>query len=217
MGRVRRREDQFPYSVVQTVVQASRGRVLLSNVTDPYQPIEETYELTKKMLKTLVRHPCPVSILTKSSLVLRDLDLLRRFHDCEVGFTITTLNDDIKRCFESNASPTEERLNTLKVLHDGGVSTFAFSGPLLPFLVEEFLEGLARRFRAVGVRWVLVDRLNIKSGNWRTIQRALETHYPELVPHYEHALFHGTDYFDDLKRKVAKHLRAEGVSFTFCY
>jgi DNA repair photolyase len=83
--------------------------------------------------------------------------------------------------------------------------------------VEESLEELARQFRAVGVRWVLVDRLNIKSGNWRTIRRAQETHYPELVPHYEHALFHGTLYFDDLKRKVAKHLRAEGVPFTFCY
>jgi DNA repair photolyase len=193
------------------------GVVLLSSVTDPYQPIEETYELTRKMLKTLAGHPCSVSILTKSSLVLRDLDIFQRFNDCEVGFTITTLNDAVKTCFEPHTSSIEEQLNALKALYDGGVSTFAFLGPLLPFLVEESLEELARQFRAVGVRWVLVDRLNIKSGNWRTIRRAQETHYPELVPHYEHALFHGTLYFDDLKRKVAKHLRAEGVPFTFCY
>jgi DNA repair photolyase len=193
------------------------GVVLLSSVTDPYQPLEETYELTRKMLKMLTGHPCSVSILTKSSLVLRDLDLLQRFNDCEVGLTITTLNDDVKTCFEPHASPIAERLNALKALHDAGVNTFAFLGPLLPFLVEESLEGLARQFRAVGVRRVLVDRLNIKAGNWRTIRRALETHYPELVPRYEHALFHGTEYFDELKRKVAQYLRAEGVPFTFCY
>lgn len=193
------------------------GAVLLSSVTDPYQPIEEKYELTRKILEKLLRHPFPVSILTKSSLVLRDLDLLQRFKECEVGLTLTTLNDDVKTCFEPFSSPIVERLNALQVLHDAGVRTFAFLGPLLPFLVEESLEGLARKFRAVGVSGVLVDRLNIKYGNWRTIRRGLETHYPERVPQYERTLFQETDYFDGLKRKVAKHLRAEGVPFTFCY
>jgi DNA repair photolyase len=109
------------------------GVVLLSSVTDPYQPIEETYELTRKMLKTLAGHPCSVSILTKSSLVLRDLDIFQRFNDCEVGFTITTLNDAVKTCFEPHTSSIEERLNALKALYDGGVSTFAFLGPCFRF------------------------------------------------------------------------------------
>ena len=134
-----------------------------------------------------------------------------------MGLTITTLDDEVKKCFEPFSSPIEARLNALKGLHDAGVRTFAFLGPLLPFLVEESLEGLARKFRAVGVSAVLVDRLNIKYGNWRTISGGLEKYYPELVPQYECTLFQGTDYFDGLKRKVAKRLRAEGLPFTFCY
>jgi len=101
-----------------------------------------------------VKHNHPVTILTKSSLVLRDINLLKRVKDCTVGLTITILRDNIKQCFEPVSSTIEERLNALHILHDKGLQTYAFLTPLLPFFVEESLEGLARKFRAVEVNEV---------------------------------------------------------------
>jgi DNA repair photolyase len=74
---------------------AKRGNIVSGTVTDPYQPLEERYEITRVCLKVLADYDSPVSILTKSNLVLRDLDLLRRLKDVEVGLTITALDDEV--------------------------------------------------------------------------------------------------------------------------
>jgi DNA repair photolyase len=92
---------------------AKKGLVLLSSVTDPYQPIEKKYELTREILKTLLKYQFPVSILTKSSLVLRDVDLFKKFHNIEVGITITTTIDSISKIFEPYSSRASERISTL--------------------------------------------------------------------------------------------------------
>jgi len=206
-----------PRVLSKELPKAKVGSILLSSVTDPYQPIEEKYGLTRKILERLLTYDFPVSILTKSSLVLRDIDLLRRFKKCEVGLTITTLSEDVKKCFEPFSSKIEGRLNALRVLHDEGIRTFVFLGPLLPLLVEDSLEGLAHEFIEAGVSEILVDRLNIKYGNWKTIKESLEKCYPGLLREYERILFSGSDYFEELKNKVAKHFWEKKLNFKFCY
>lgn len=76
-----------------------KGRVMVSSVTDAYQPIEAKYKLTRKCLEILLQNQFPVDILTKSPLVLRDLDLIKKFKDIEVGVTITTNDDKIRKVF----------------------------------------------------------------------------------------------------------------------
>jgi len=83
---------------------------MISSVTDPYQPVENQYKLTRQCLEVLLAYQFPVSILTKSSLVLRDLDLIKRFKEMEVGITITTDNDKIREIFEPNAPSIETRI-----------------------------------------------------------------------------------------------------------
>jgi DNA repair photolyase len=134
---------------------AARGYVMLSSVTDPYQPLEKKYALTRRCLEILLKHQFPVGILTKSPLVLRDLDLIRQFDDIEVGMTITTEDEVIKKVFEPGAPPIAARIQALKELHDRGVSTYAFIGPLLP----QHPEALAGKI-SPHADSVLIDRMN---------------------------------------------------------
>lgn len=137
------------------LVRAKRGTVWISSVCDPYQPLEASFKLTRQCLAELVAKQFPVYVQTKSALVLRDLDLLERFEDIEVGMTITTDDERLARLFEPGASPVEARLEALGILRAHGIRTFAFLGPLLPGdpvrLIGK-LEGKVDR--------ILIDRMN---------------------------------------------------------
>lgn len=130
------------------------GPVWISGICDPYQPIEREYELTRRCLEILFKRDWPVVIQTKSPLVLRDIDLLRNSREVEVGLTITTADDEIRRIFEPKAPPVEERIKALKQLHSAGVKTFAMIAPLLPRT-----DGLAEQLNKK-VDYVLIDRMN---------------------------------------------------------
>ncbi len=132
-----------------------KGHVMISSVTDPYQPLEKKYELTRRCLEVLLQSQLSVGLLTKSPLVLRDLDLIRKFKEIEVGMTITTDDDAIRRIFEPHAPPIERRLHALRDLCESGIRTYAFIGPLLPMNPE----GLAKKI-APYVDSILVDRMN---------------------------------------------------------
>lgn len=194
----------------------SRGVVLLSSVTDPYQPLERKFELTRGALRILLDHQYPVDILTKSDLVLRDLDLLGKFDDCEVGLTITTYNDDVRRVFEPRASPIRARLDALKKLRGSGIDTYVFLGPLLPYLCEEGLDELLDEVADTAGR-VLIDRLNIKCGNMPQIQKVLREHYAEVRPLFESALLPGSKYYDSLREKLTRMLKLRGLPHDFCW
>ena len=194
----------------------AKGVVLLSSVTDPYQPVEKKYELTRGSLKILLEHQFPVSILTKSDLVLRDLDLLRQFDRCDVGFTITAYDDRVRRVFEPGASPVEVRLDALKRVSDEGITTWAFLAPILPYLSEEGLDDLLDEL-ASSVNHVLVDRLNIKSGNMTQIRRALSEGYPDLQPLFEAAVGKESGYYAKFKREVSEKCRVRGIPCDIIY
>ena len=193
-----------------------RGVVLLSSVTDPYQPLERKFQLTRGSLQILLEHQFPVDVLTKSDLVMRDLDLLQRFDDCEVGFTITTTDEAVRRVFEPKASPVHARLSALRKFSEAGIPTYVFLGPLLPYLSENGLEGLLDVLAESADR-ILIDRLNIKCGNLSPIRRALSEHYPHLRPMFESALPPNSEYYDILKKDVAAMCRKRAIPFDFCY
>ncbi|MGE5258381.1 MAG: SPL family radical SAM protein [Hyphomicrobiales bacterium] len=130
------------------------GRVWVSGVCDPYQAAEKKYKLTGRCLEILMEHQWPVTIQTKSPLVLRDIEILEKFKDVEVGFSVATANEKIRELFEPGAPPIKERISALDVLHARGVQTFAMIAPILPGV-----EGLIRELPGK-VDHVLIDRLN---------------------------------------------------------
>jgi DNA repair photolyase len=131
------------------------GLVSLSTVTDPYQPLEARYLITRSCLEVLLEYQFPVSILTRSPLCLRDVDLLKRFRRVEVGLSVTTDDEEMRKIFEGHAPSIESRIKTLKTLRDEKIATCAFIGPMLPLdplTLFKSLEGL--------VDEVLIDRMN---------------------------------------------------------
>ena len=136
------------------------GRVWMSGVCDPYQPIEKKYELTKKCSEILLNHGWPVTVQTKSPLVLRDIELLKEFNDIEVGFTVTTADERFRQIFEHRSPSIDERIRALEKLHRSGIKTFAMIAPLLPKA-----EGLAERLKGK-VDYVLIDRMNYHYADW---------------------------------------------------
>jgi DNA repair photolyase len=131
-----------------------RGRVWISGLCDPYQPLERKYKLTRKCLEILADNNWPVSVQTRSPLVLRDIDILKRGEDFEVGLSITTADDEIRKLFEPVAPSVNERIRTLDELHRSGIRTFAMIAPLLPG-AEDLPFALQGK-----VDSILVDRLN---------------------------------------------------------
>lgn len=144
----------------------TRGRIIISSVTDPYQPIEAKYRLTRQCLEVLLQHQFSVDILTKSPLVLRDMDLIKKFKDIEVGLTITTDNEEMRKIFEPHAPSIPARINALKILHQNGIKTYAFLGPVLPMNPE----ALSRKIHP-HVDSVIIDRMNYPSKTLRIYQR----------------------------------------------
>ena len=111
-------------------------RIMLSSVTDPYQPIEAKYKVTRNALKHLIGFSGTVSILTKSKLVTRDIDLFKQMEHVEVGMSIATVDEKFRRIMEEGASPIKERMEALKKIHDAGITTYVFVAPMLPKLTN---------------------------------------------------------------------------------
>jgi DNA repair photolyase len=164
-----------PELLRKEIIKKPRGSVWISGVCDAYQPLERKYELTKKCLKILVAHNWPVTIQTKSPLVLRDMDLLIRGSDIEVGLTVTTAYENIRRLFEPNAPPIESRVKALDELHRTGIKTFAMIAPMLPGA-----KGLAALLSGKVDR-VFIDRMNYHYSDWvyrkHHLEAAMSDHF----------------------------------------
>ena len=161
-----------PALLASRLPRARRGTILLSSVTDPYQFPEKQYRITRKCLEIIQAHAFPVSILTKDILVLRDLELIKKFgRDAEVGFSITTDNNETARIFEPYCPAIDDRISALGQLHKAGISTYAFIGPILPMDTSRLVEKLSDK-----VDYVLIDKMNY-SGNVSGYYRRLNLQY----------------------------------------
>ncbi len=112
-----------------------KGIVYMSSVSDPYQPIERELKLTRKILENMDKK-IKLSILTKSNLVLRDIDLFKKFENIEVGLTINDFNGDLKKIIEPYATANKFRIEALKVLRENKIKNYAFISPIIPGLID---------------------------------------------------------------------------------
>lgn len=161
--------------------------IYIGTVTDSYQPAEEKYKLTRSILDVLVNYKNPVSILTKSDLVLRDIDLLKKFREIDVNFTVATLDEEWKNFTEPNSPTIGGRLKAMRKLSDEGIAVFAMMGPYWPNFTNP--EALFREFKKAGVSQVFTESFNTTGGNWRGVEKILEKHYPQLLREIRETLF----------------------------
>ena len=186
-------------SLLQREIKKKRpGVVWISGVCDPYQPLEKEYELTKRCLEILLTHGWPVTVQTKSPLVLRDVELLRKFDKVEVGLTITTADENIGKIFEPNSPTVEQRIETLEKLHSAGVKAFAMIAPLLPKT-----EGLAAQLSGKA-DYVLIDKMN-----YHYADRTYKRH------RLEYAMTN--NFFTQKKIELANAFEKEGIPYQLLF
>ncbi len=205
--------EAFRRDLAQLGPKSRRSSIFLSSVTDPYQGVEAKYKLTRGILEVLAKeaYPGEVGILTKSSMVLRDIDVFHRIVNPDIGMTITTTDDALGRFLEVRASATSLRLSTLKKLSAEGFGTYAFVGPLLPhFRYEpELLDKLFGSLVDSGVRQVYVEHINMKAYIRERLMKTLEQARPEVREVYANA--DTEPHRKELDKIVAELLKKHGL------
>jgi DNA repair photolyase len=172
-----------------------RGQqIYIGTVTDPYQPLERKYKLTRGVLKVLLNYKNPVSVLTKSDLVLRDIDLLKQFKEIDVNFTVNTLDEKWKKLVEPNSSTIKQRLQAIKKLTDQGITVLTMMGPYWPVFTEP--ETLFREFKKAGVSHVFTESFNTVGGNWTGVEKVLRKYYPQFLVEMRETLFNKKKFYE---------------------
>jgi DNA repair photolyase len=181
------------------------GFIVLSSVTDPYINIEKEYQLTRKALEVILKYKFPVHIITKSTLVERDFDLLKEINQQAIlpedlqsklsggtliTFSFSTVDDEIGAIFEPGAPKPSARIETLKHAIQVGFQSGVSLMPLLPFITDttEHLEKLFRTFKECQAQYVMPATLTVfgngKSDSKTLLLNAIRKHYPELEARY---------------------------------
>lgn len=164
--------------LIEKELPKASGDFFLSSVCDPYQHVEKKYQLTRRILQLLRSHFREAHIMTKSTLVSRDVDLLRGL---SVTLTITTDREDVRKILEPGAPAVEERLNTLKKLKEDGIKVSVFVGPVLPMNPENLAKQLSKYVDNVFLDALnyhrLVNSVYTKCGwqEWLTKEKFFET------------------------------------------
>jgi DNA repair photolyase len=183
------------------------GRVLLGTVTDAYQPAEEKFRLTRASLEVLAEEQPDVEIdlLTKSGLVVRDLDVLKKLKYCSIGFTITTLEDRVAAVLGPGASPPAVRLRAARRLAGEGLYVWAFIAPFIPGVSDApgVLEGLISGLKEAGVKAVYLDSLNPYPASISRLKAACRGRLPRVLASLERYLADPRGYLKTLSGKLA--------------
>lgn len=181
-----------------------RSHINFGTVCDAYQPIERKYRITRKCLSKLIPYNHSVSILTKSPLVTRDIDLLKQIKDIEVGFTITTLDPKVRRVFEPGTAPPDQRFRAIEMLNRHGIHTWVFVAPVLPYFTdsERTITSIIRRTRDAGARHIMFDTLNPYPKVWKNVKRLVKKYFPEAIEQFREFKDDSDHYQNRLRRKI---------------
>lgn len=171
--------------------------------TDPYQPCEEEYRQTRKVLELLLENGFSASILTKSNLVLRDVDILREMDSAAVSVSVAFNDNHIRRHFEANTMDTEARIDALIRIKDAGIKTGALICPVIPFITDviPLINMLSPHADEIWIYGLSI--LERSDRNWKNVQRILYNHFPDLENQIETVIFSKDHlYWAQLRKKL---------------
>jgi DNA repair photolyase len=185
-----------------------RETVAVGAATDPYQPAEGRYRLTRACIEAFAEASSPFSIITRGPLIVRDVDVLveaARSARVSVTFSVPTLDHEIWSRTEPGTAPPRQRLRALSRLVDAGVEAGVGMAPILPGLSDrpELLAEVVREARAAGATGIWANLLYLRPGTREHFLTALERDWPELLPHYER-IYDGVAY---LPRRATEPVR----------
>lgn len=175
--------------------------ILAGSVTDAYNPAEKKYKRIPEILKLLTQYQGHVEILTKSNLVLRDMELIRQVPDISVGISLAFTSEQDVAILEPRASNVQERIDTLKTLHENGIHTYLFVAPYFPEITD--LPRLLHLTKGYADR-VCVENLNLRGGYRDAVISFIQEYYPHLFPLYKNIYVNkkGSGYWEEIEKKL---------------
>ena len=192
--------------------------VVIGAATDPYQPAEGRYRLTRQCLEAMRDFANPAAMITRGPMIVRDIDVLSqlaRRAELHITFSIPTLDDDIWRKTEPGTAHPRQRLRAIEKLVEAGIEVGVGMAPILPGLSDrpEQLEQVIMAARQAGATGLWAGMLHLKDGTREHFMSVLKKHWPELVPRYERAYLDraylppsfGAKTIDEVKRLRSQH------------
>ncbi|UTD11585.1 radical SAM protein [Treponema denticola] len=179
--------------LLESTLRRKRNKCMIGtgSMTDPYMPLEEKIGMTRKAIETVYRYGFGFTVITKSPLILRDLELLRAVNKkakCVVQMTLTTYNDSLCKILEPNVAVTSERFAVLKKLRDAGIPTVVWLTPILPFINDtiENIEGILQYCIEAKVFGIICFGmgLTLRDGNREYFYKNLDAAFPGLKEKY---------------------------------
>ncbi len=168
-----------------------KSMIVTGSMTDPYIPLEKKLENTRKCLEVIERYGFGVALLTKSDLILRDIDLLKKINEkskCVVQMTLTTFDEELCKLLEPNVCTTKRRVEVLKEMQNANIPTIVWLTPILPFIndTEENILGILNYCKEAGTKGIITFGIGmtLRYGNREYYYKKLEEHFPNLKKEY---------------------------------
>ena len=202
-------KTNIPVVLSKELKKKKPGIVGISTVTDPYQPVEKKYHLTRYCLEQLLIHDFPICIQTKSNLVIMDIDLISKFSDAEIMISIGTLNDNERKLLEPYSSSIPDRFQVLQKYAETGVKTSIFFGPIYPTVKQQEIHRILDEFSEAGVSEVMIDGFNLKLGIQENIKRSLQQN-PYVLETFTENL-NNNSYYKKIRNKLIEYGKDKNI------
>lgn len=211
-------------ALLENALRRKRARCMIStgSMCDPYLPLEQEMQLTKSCLEIVERHGFGLTVITKSDLILRDLELLRRINNkakCVVQMTLTTADEALCRILEPNVCTTKRRVEVLNILHENAIPTVVWLSPILPYIndTEENLSRLLDYCIDANVTGIICFGFGVtlRDGDREFFYSKLDAHFPGMkeryIKKYANAYAVMSDHNDRLMRLFTDTCHANGI------
>lgn len=196
----------------QKVIKAKKdSTILLSSVTDPYNHCESKYKKTREVLEMLSYSEANIEILTKSDMVIRDLDLLKKNSHIKVGISIAFDKENLRNDIEPYAAKISSRIAALKKLSENGIKTYAFISPIFPNLTD--YEKIVKEVYKY-VDYICFENLNLRGAYKKRVLDYINNQHSDLKEMYNKIyLDNDSSYWEITKRDICEMMKAYAVDY----
>ena len=188
--------------------------VFISSVTDCYNPYERKYGITRKILEQLIGADCEITISTKSNLILRDIDLLKKLSNLKVSFSINTLDDEFRADMDKGSSGAD-RLEAIRELHNAGIYTVLFMSPIFPYITD--CKAIIEATKDITDEYWF-ENLNLRGSYKKVILEYIDTKYPHLHDEYRKIYVDkNNEYWEEMEQLLDDYCAKMGVKYVNCF